>query len=684
MKILCNLSEQQHKNKPTSPIQNELRTPAEHDLKELCSKLSDGYSIKPAGIRCSWDIGKGKYNYNFISQQLFICDIDNSEQNNDKTPFSSEYIMTPEKAVNVAISKGLKPCYIYYSYSSKPKLPKFHVCFVFDKAITDKVIRDSIHNFLIDLFGMTPDRKNYYSDHQTKSYNNIFYGSYNKPSSYSDFTAINSLETVIELSKDYIPAEIQHEQKERKVTRTPATAGTNIRLIQEHNVEELRTRLGIKESKQFDSKADFLNYIKTEINLADLLELPEEQNFPCLFHNDKKASATIYKSDTSKVWLYNCFACDSKNLNIQRVIEKLGNFSSQYQATKFIQQVYCLEVKETEEVIQARADIDSILELLTSTDSDKEQLIDIAPITNKVIKKDKDFYIKLLLYIRNHITPEQMDTSGNYIIYLSNRQIQQIVDSKSLDKTNKKLQKLQYLLMIVHPKEEQIPKAILQKVDRGYKNHTSLYFVPSWTANHIHDIELQSIEWKEQGYTLQGMSTELLIRSAGTEKAKEVFTQEQDFKTFDKWHDQILRTVQQLIQQKGYATEQEIINCCGLKKCIAIRQIKRSLADIMNCNCLIKVKNNKKWQEELGTDNKRYYIIVPDDSRVNTIQQYITEQIQLNGYCKVSDLYKLDNIRNTTRNSIIKMIDSLCVRNGYVKHKEQNMKGKPYILTLKD
>lgn len=97
------------------------------DNKGLLSKLSDGYLIKPAGIKNSWDIGKNKYNYTFISQQLFIVDIDNSEQNSDKTPFKAEYILTPEKAVSVAISKGVKPCYVYYSYSSKHSLPKFHI-----------------------------------------------------------------------------------------------------------------------------------------------------------------------------------------------------------------------------------------------------------------------------------------------------------------------------------------------------------------------------------------------------------------------------------------------------------------------------------------------------------------------------------------------------------------------------
>lgn len=692
MKILCNLSEQQHKNKPSGDllryVHNEVRTPAEHELEQVLSKLSDGYLIKPAGIKNSWDIGKNKYNYTFISQQLFIVDIDNSEQNSDKTPFKAEYILTPEKAVSVAISKGVKPCYVYYSYSSKHSLPKFHICFVFDKAVKDKATRDSIHLFLIDLFGKTPDSKNYYSDHQTKSFNNVFFGSYNKPIPYKDFTAINSLETVIELSKDYIPAEtIAPDQKEKKIHKTVLTDGTNIRLIQEHNIEQLRKRLGIKDSKQFDSRADFINYIRTEINLAELLELPPEQNFSCLFHNDKKASATIYKSNTSGVWLYSCFACDCKNLNIQRVIEKLGGFTSQFQATKYIQQVYRLQIKENEEVIQAKADIDSILELLISTDDDKEKLLDIAPITDKVIKKDKDFYIKLLLYIRNHITPDQIDNDGNYIIYLSNRQVQQIVDSKSLDKTNKKLLKLQYLNMVKHPKEEQIPKALLLKVDRGYNKHTSLYFVPSWTSNHVHSIELQSIEWQEKGYTLKGMSKELLLRSAGTETTKDIFTQDKYFKTTkesNNQHEQIARALHFLIQQKGYATEQEIINSCGLKKYIAEKQIKRSLSEIMESNCLIKVKNNKRWIEELGTENKRYYIIVPDDLRVNTIQSYIEEQIQLNGYCLVPDLYKLDTIRNSTRNTIINMVDTLCIKNGYIKVKEQNMKGKPYIIRPKD
>lgn len=673
MKIICNLSKIQHKCKPDDGrrVQYELITAAEHTLEEICDRLNNGYAIRPAGIIYVID-KEGKFDkYSFISQQVFIVDFDNKGK-----------IYTPDEAIKTAAENGLKPCFIYYSYSSTKETPKFHTVFCFDKPVTNVMERDNIQKYLTEIFGGNADKL---CNNTTR----IFYGSYGKGTPpHKDFSAINSLSALETILGEYTP---QIEQKasaqwlERK--RQTIRANDAIKMIEAHDTTGMKKALGTAaDHTTFSSKQSLYDYVCKELDLAEYMGLPGG-SFPCLFHDDHKASATVFRNRNG-VWLYNCFGCGAKNLNLLRVTEKLGRFGSQYQALQFVKSVYGLALEESASVIQAKEDLEAIRRLINGDEGDLEAFEDLAPMAYKISKKEVPLLCQIINFAIDHVTDEQIDTNGNYIFSVSDRKLKELCAGirgcGSLDKLHKKICKLQYLLILRKPNEKAIPAAVLQKVKGQYKAHTSLYFVPSWTANHIERIEARATEFDRNGYTLSSMSGELLTRTEGEQTAAEIFTQttyHKPTKASDEAHNHLVKIINKLISKNGYCTRQMIIDASTMSPAKINAQLGRSLADICNTYGLMKTMNCKAIQAKYGTPNHRnIYVIVPDDEREGNVTWFISERISNEGFCYLSDLYK--QLPDVSHGQVKKLVYAVCKQGGSWELHQEDHGRKRYYVTI--
>lgn len=119
-------------------------------IEELAKKLVSGYAVIPAILQ------GGASNDNFISQQVFMVDIDN--KNN---------VLTKDDALQLC--GKIKPSFIYATFSSTNELPKYRIVFVLDIAITSKEQRDYIQKYLINLFDN-------YADKSCIDCSRVFYG----------------------------------------------------------------------------------------------------------------------------------------------------------------------------------------------------------------------------------------------------------------------------------------------------------------------------------------------------------------------------------------------------------------------------------------------------------------------------------------------------------------------------
>ncbi len=372
MNIKCNYTTNQYKEKPKGnygKVQDELSEPQEIDIKKLANLIGNGSNFRAAAIKRYYPKGSQDAKIDFISQQLFALDFDNKPAKNQKVEF---FKITLEEILERLKQNNLDYNFIYETWSSSEDLKKYRVVFVTDRPITDQHERNLIQDYLFSLFIHNTDT-------QCKDSSRIFYGT-NKGVLQSNYDAVIKSSEILKMHPqvEWLEAEETKRPKTKKEKianpKEPASKDgiSNIDAIIKHDADYLKEKLKSK-PKTFNNKAEYNDYIYKEINLAELLEVPHKKSFHCIFHEDSTPSASVFKSSTG-VWLYKCHAGCCENLNTKRVIEKLGNFTSEYKVKEFISSIYNLSINKTEWYCEQ---IENLDEIIHSIQSDEEVLNDI-------------------------------------------------------------------------------------------------------------------------------------------------------------------------------------------------------------------------------------------------------------------------------------------------------------------
>ena len=177
-KVTLNISRTHNKVKPTGEgvpeylvgkIQNELKIGKETiDINELINEIAQGATIKAAAMN-------GGSNVDWESQQVFCIDIDN-----DNDYVTKNGMLTPVKAFGRCDAIGIRPTFIYETFSSKAEHPKFRLMFITPEPVTDARIRNSIQIALMNVF---PE-----CDIKCKDFARVYFGSPNKICSYTNIS----------------------------------------------------------------------------------------------------------------------------------------------------------------------------------------------------------------------------------------------------------------------------------------------------------------------------------------------------------------------------------------------------------------------------------------------------------------------------------------------------------------
>lgn len=622
MKVLCNFSRSSYQQKPKGEqvklVQSELSQPAEIELETLANLLVNGCNFRPAAVKGMSDSG-------FISQQIYGLDFDNTED---------ESVITPEDAIIQAKKKGINPAFVYSTFSNSEEKPKFRMIFLLNSPISDLNERNRVQNGLMKHFEK-------YIDVKCSNPARVFYGSQSKKLLYADFEAILTKESVLNgISEEITPARQppKPKAKQKRPARTQKTlsASGNIGAIQNHDTDFLKKALKTTKKRVFDNRKDFLNYLYKEISLAELLGVEEKKTFCCILpeHEDMNPSANVFKEKFG-TWRYKCFSCGA-NLNTKQIVEKLGNFSSEYQAIEFIKKIYNLEIKETAWSEEQKQNIDSILESLCGVDGESS-FSSLCPTANANTRNAQQVFIQILLIAKSAIFPDRAGRNdGNIIFYMSDSQLMRASGKGSKSQIHRYLKLLAYHGMIVPVDDKEVPKAFLSKAlsqrTAAEHKHISFYKIPSWVFDRTRLIETQGQKWKENGYRVKSISYEMFYRAEGAEVAGELFPQYKTITTTagktiqrktskksDKLYSEVQEIVCDLIKCQGYCTEKQIIEimCAnGIGKEKADYRLKQFMPDLITCNCLKKCRCNKELKRRFAIEtavNSYPTIIFPED-----------------------------------------------------------------------
>lgn len=587
-------------------------------IENLADALVHGASFKP-GV-----LAGGNKAENWIEQQLFGLDFDDG--------------IRIEEAYNKVISLGITPCFMYTTFSHKEEHHKFRMIFCNYTVITDGNIRDKLQATLMGTIGGI--------DEVCFNRDRLFFGGKGHTVLYPDYdTRINAESIIEKYWNDDFEQYISNAKPKSKKKKDSTAAGIknkgtdtakerstyenlNVKAIKEHDIEYLRKVLA-HDPIEFENKNEFWDYIYSELDIAELIDIDDPRSFCCVLHDDHNPSANIFTTQNG-VQKYRCCS-ENLTLNIKQLIELLGDFKSEYKAIQFIMNIYNLSIKESQWSIEQRENIDLMISNITLN-----KFKELCPQADKNIKYAKDTFLMMLSIARNNIYSEKFSNNdGEIVFYVTNKKLSEYLgkgnSQKKIDKVSKYVKMLVYHDLIRILDNDQIPKELLKnalKYTNGNKNRANFYAIPSWVIQQLSTIENNGVRWKEKGYRIAGVSFDMFYRSEGFDVAASIYPQYKKKKdeygeivdrTTTKASDErtlkISEVILQCIQRKGYCTEKEVVYILGNKYRYEVTetQIKRSLNEIMDSYGLKKVKANKVLKEQYHIKSNGYPNIIIED-----------------------------------------------------------------------
>ncbi|MDY4616655.1 MAG: hypothetical protein SO445_02930, partial [Lachnospiraceae bacterium] len=296
-KIKCMYFDHRFTEKPQGKqcgwVQKSL-TQADITIEKLADALCHGASFKPGVL-----VGGNKAE-NWYQQQLFGLDFDDG--------------IRIEDAYNKVISLGITPCFMYTTFSHKEEHHKFRMIFCNDTVITDGNIRDRLQATLMGIIGGI--------DEVCFNRDRLFFGGKGQFVLHPDYDSRINAESIIKKywNDDFEQYISNAKPKSKKKNRPAASSKSkdkgdtdkeykpyenlNVKAIKEHDVEYLRKVLE-HEPVEFENKNEFWDYIYSELDIAELIDIDNPHSFCCVLHDDRNPSANIFTTQNG-VQKYRC------------------------------------------------------------------------------------------------------------------------------------------------------------------------------------------------------------------------------------------------------------------------------------------------------------------------------------------------------------------------------------------
>jgi hypothetical protein len=575
-------------------------------VEELAIGLSNGCSFRPA-------ILNGTKSEDWNRQQVFALDFDHG------TKIQAE--------INKCIELNLTPCFIYTSFSHNPLVSddRFRMVFVTDTVVTDRQKRNRLQRTLIGIF---PN-----SDKVAYDEARLFFGGIGKTPIHPNYEArINADDVISKYFCSEFEAVINNKKTKKvetdiKVNNEPQeNKYSNIQAIRDKNESYLKEKLR-QEPIQFDNKEDFWHYVFHNLDIAELLEVDNPKSFNCIFHEDNNPSASIFTTNEN-VQVYKCFSDCHPVMNIKQVIEAIGGFNSEYKAINFLKSIYNLSIAESQRSTEQKENLDNIIKEINLNN-----FANLCPQADKNNRFTKSLFLILLEIAKENIFSENYcNSNGEVVFFTSYNKLAKLTGTAQnhLNRIGARIKILAYHNLIRQLPDEEIPPKMLEKAykianENGHQR-VEFYSIPSWVIEHLKVIEEKAELWKKNGYTTKGVSFEMFYRTEGLETAQRLYP------TYKYTHDlsgmKIARSTTkasddrtiilseillELLEAKGYATEKEVISYLAdiYKKYIAEKQLKKSLAEIMDMYGLTKIRASNELKETYNIKSSGYpYIII--------------------------------------------------------------------------
>lgn len=537
-----------------------------------------------------------------IGQELVMLDFDNKDGNSIYTIDDLEQDIFMQN----------NACFIYKTFSDKnSNVDKFRVVFRLDRVV---ISNEEIEQIYQELFKIYPQ-----ADSSVGQTSRMFFGS---NSGYEVLDWDNRLDTValLQAGNTKVPEVVETASGEIIDEDLP-----NYLLLKLGRYDIVKDKLGDNYSGVFPDEYSAVNHF-CSLDIRELLELPEDNPFIDILHEEENPSASIYFSEATGSYFYKCF---SENNQITTDIKGL--------LCKFLR-------KDTFEVIQL---LTYITNSKITMDSDLGKMKLNANLFKKELLNGKiaEKYPELYFYLKKYILEiplvlEYMfdyvyeDSEGNlkiqnyYSIETLTKMLSRSLNKRvSINKTKRILNVIVVTEIIQKVPEELIAeeiynRVILEQKQDDNKVRTSNIYQPNLLVEEHKDYmgEIGKI-LKCNNVTIDSLGYELVYRLFGEEKANRDFPQSykplvnkglikmsrQDTNLTNKsiqLEKSIVKILMKELDYKGYMFEKELISKLARNKKQKIASIRpqynKVRADIINKYSLKRTKLTKGLHQELG------------------------------------------------------------------------------------
>ncbi|MFK3939737.1 hypothetical protein ACI2JA_19700 [Alkalihalobacillus sp. NPDC078783] len=514
-------------------------------VSQLARSLSNGYTIGAGVLKKG---SKKNHKDNYKRQEIVMLDFDSGEFTIDQAKAD------PFLQANAA--------FMYLTFSHMPDKHRFRVVMILDKPCYDiEQYKQFYENIIMNRYSVKNDKGEvvrYLIDKKGAEGTRLFYGGHSQHM----FNYSNRLKLdrgVLSDPEEGTSIYIGHPKPPKQLNQE-----SNITLIKNRNINALIEAIDT-EPHQVHTVEEARNYIKQQ-DLAHYLGF-EHYNLLDIFHNEDSPSASIYKANTGTGhWLYKCHSESHEFVgNIMTVTERLLNCSA-LQARQFLQEVYQVEILESDLQKQVKEEIEEFKALLRSDD-----LETMYPNFYKLMSKNgylQEFYV--LLDIFKEFVPSDIGNYGDeefrLLMHYSMGTLSKRFN-KGLTTTKQRMGFFTFFRMIYKLPESEVPpnllaiqKARQEKTRVKYINST--YQLPLHGYQFFTELDVACKDWMDRGMTNKSINRDGILRNYGESEANRVFPQTSKEK-IPEMNDEIVSYLEETglhaIHNKGWTTQNEMI-----------------------------------------------------------------------------------------------------------------------------
>lgn len=599
-------SSKEHAQKSVGIIKNNiLRFPQSMTIKEIAKASVSGHVMafchaEKTGIKNSFSQDCWQY------QKVYALDFDNTYTvdvggKKEKRKLEAPYYMTWREALAHAQKQGFSPAFIYTSSSHTEDWQRFRMVFALNTEAISILEHEKIEKALLMLFSINGKTV---ADKSCIDRSRIFYPG--KELVYENYDAVTDLSKLLEKypyeKAHHIPTVGEEEpnhtvEEEESVKEQSERIQQLIIELQEHQTarriasKSLRDRIALRlrgnepTLKKNNNKNNIILFPDSQIlatpramrdcedfdafcyqiNLAELLDLPENEEFNCILpgHDDDNASASIvWHNDRYK---YRCFGCDS-TYDIFGLLERLSG-CSRPAVMDWICDTYNIRYESEWQRMQ-KENIQLYHDYLVMNLKK-----DFPYLYRQLVRANETGVLLMFLDIaRIHLLDRAWAGMNKPAFFYSLSSFCKMNEFYGLRKNQitlyKNLVHLARLGLIEILDDEQIPPSMKnylesKRIVNKQVYRSNCYAVPPLTADLLENAQNAIREDQRLGMRRTYLCREQCVRGDGKDAADKIYVQNKDKESnpeVDTFYNRYKGACERLLEKKGWTTEEEIIN----------------------------------------------------------------------------------------------------------------------------